>query len=125
MPTRHRRSGEHWSSRLSASECVRHRDRPEPGPDHRRGRGGVAGIALAVVDDDGALPAFLLVVVELAEIGDDVLTRPGIGADALDEGVVGVGLAIFGAGVAAQEHGGLRATQDGEGRHEIKILRFN
>jgi len=53
--------------------------------------------------------------VELAEIGDDTLTWPSIGTDALDQGVVGVGLAILGTGVAAQEHGGLLVNQDGEG----------
>ncbi len=37
-------------------------------------------IALAVVDDHGALPTMLLVVVQFAEIGDDMLPRPGLGA---------------------------------------------
>ena len=67
-------------------------------------------VPLAVVDAHGTLPAPLLVVVELTEIGDDVLARPRVGADALDQGVVGVGLAVLGAGVAAQEHLGLLAT---------------
>ena len=72
------------------------------------------GIALAVVEDDGALPAAFLVVVEFAEIGDDVLPRPGLGAHALDQGVVGVGLAFLGAGVAAQEHPCLLAADHGQ-----------
>ena len=72
------------------------------------------GPRLAVVEDDGALPATLLVVVEFAEVGDDVLTRPGLGADAFDEGVVGVGLAVLGAGVAAQEHDSLLVLDDGQ-----------
>jgi hypothetical protein len=33
--------------------------------------------------------------VELTEICDGVLTRPGVGADALDQGVIGVGLAVL------------------------------
>ena len=66
---------------------------------------------LAVVKDDGALPASFLVVVEFAEVGDDVLARPGVGAHALDQGVVGVRLAVLGAGVAAQEHDGLPVTR--------------
>ena len=72
------------------------------------------GVTLAVVEDDGALPAEFLVVVEFAEMGHDVLTWPGLGADALDEGVVGRGLAVLGAGVAAQEHGGLLDVDDGQ-----------
>ena len=82
------------------------------------------GITLAVVEDDGALPATLLVVVEFAEVGDDVLSRPGLGAHALDQGVVGVGLAVFGPGVASQEHAGLLITRMVRGRHEIKELGY-
>ena len=52
-------------------------------------------IALAVVKDDGALPAAFLVVVEFAQMGDDALPRPGIGANAFDQGVVGVRLAVL------------------------------
>ena len=75
--------------------------------------------------------------VELTEIGDGVLTRPDIGADALDQGVVGVGLAILGASVAAQEHGGLLVIQNDEaaasnqgtsvqlGLHYIDLTRFS
>src|SRR5208283_845058 len=59
------------------------------------------GITLAIVDDHGALPATLLVVVELTEVGDDLLPGPGRGTHALDQGIVGVGLAVFGPGVAA------------------------
>ena len=65
------------------------------------------GVALAVVEDDGALPAAFLVGVEFAEVGDDVLARPGVGANALDQGEVGVLLAGLGADVAAEEHPGL------------------
>jgi len=53
---------------------------------------------------DGALPAAFLVQVEFAQVGDDPLSWPGLGADALDQGIVGVGLAVFGAVVASQEH---------------------
>jgi hypothetical protein len=42
-------------------------------------------IALAVVDDHGALPATLVIVVQFTEIGDDVLPRPSLGARALDQ----------------------------------------
>jgi hypothetical protein len=71
--------------------------------------------ALSVVKDDGASPASFLIVVEFAEVGDDVLARACIGTHALDEGVVGVGLAVFGAGVPAEEHRRLLApgNQDG------------
>ena len=63
-------------------------------------------VPLAIVDADGALPASLLVVVEFAEISDDVLPRSGFGAYALDEGVVSMSLAVFSPGVASQEHAG-------------------
>jgi hypothetical protein len=56
---------------------------------------------VAVVKDDGALPASFLVVVEIAEVGDDLLAGTGGGAHALDQGIVGVLLAVFGPGVAA------------------------
>jgi hypothetical protein len=79
------------------------------------------GIALAVVDDHGPLPAALLVVVEFAQIGDDVLTRPGLGASALHQGVVSVGLSVLVASVAAQEHAGLPSTRMIGGRHGIKV----
>ena len=79
------------------------------------------GVALAVVKDDGALPASFLVVVEFAEVGDDVLARPGLGAHALDQGVVGVGLAVFGAGVAAQEHERLLVPTRPGGRVQFKV----
>ena len=69
---------------------------------------------LAVVKDDGALPASFLVVVEFAEVGDDVLARPGLGAHALDQGVVGVRLAVFGPGVSPQEHERLLSLRDQE-----------
>ena len=54
------------------------------------------GIALAVVKDDGALPAAFLVGIEFAQMGDDVLPRPGFGANAFDEGKVSVRLAVLG-----------------------------
>ena len=60
--------------------------------------------SLAVVKDDGALPASFLVVVEFAEVGDDVLARSGFGAHAFDQGVVGVRLTVFGPGVSPQKH---------------------
>ena len=41
--------------------------------------------ALLVVKPDGALPATFLVVVELAEVGDDALSRTGLGADAFHQ----------------------------------------
>ncbi len=73
------------------------------------------GLALAVVEDDGALPAAFLVVVEFAEVGDDVLAWPGLGAHALDERVVAVLLAFLGPGVATQEHGTtLRSHEHGQ-----------
>jgi hypothetical protein len=71
--------------------------------------------ALSVVKDDGALPASFLVLVELTEVGDDVLARPRLGAHALDQSVVGVRLAGFGPGVPPQEHRRLLAPRDQEG----------
>ena len=65
------------------------------------------GLALAVMEDNGTLPASLLVVVEFAEIGDDLLARPGVGAHALDQGIVGMLLAVFGLVVASEKHGQL------------------
>ena len=46
------------------------------------------GVALAVVKDDGALPALFLIVIQLAQVSDDALPRPGLGANAFDEGIV-------------------------------------
>jgi hypothetical protein len=63
---------------------------------------------LQVVELDCALPASLLIVVELPEVGDDALSRTGVGAKALHEGVVEVSLAVFGSPIASKEHGGLR-----------------
>ncbi len=71
----------------------------------------LAVFPLAIVKDDGALPASFLVVIELAEVGNDVLARPGLGAYALDEGVVGMGLTVFSPGIASQEHAGLPRDQ--------------
>ena len=48
------------------------------------------GVALAVVKDGGALPAALLIGVEFAQVSDDLLPRPGLGALALDQREVGV-----------------------------------
>ncbi len=70
---------------------------------------------MAVVDDHGPLPAALLVVVQLAQVGHNVLAWPGLGTRALDQGVVGVGLAVLVASVAAQEHTGLLVGQDDHG----------
>ena len=63
--------------------------------------------ALLVVEPDGALPAKFLVVVELSQVSDDALSRSGLGANALDDGVVGVRLAVLGSPMASQEHGSL------------------
>ena len=54
------------------------------------------GVALAVVKDGGALPAALLIGVEFAQVSDDLLPRPGLGALALDQREVGVRPAAFG-----------------------------
>ena len=53
--------------------------------------------------------------VELAEVGDDMLAWPSVGAHALDQGVVGVSLAVLNAGVATQKHGSPLVTQNDEG----------
>ena len=78
-------------------------------------------IALAVVDDYGPLPAALLVMVQFAEIGNDVLTRSSLSAKAFDQGVVAMGLAVLVAGVAAKEHAGLLGTRMIAGQHGIKV----
>jgi hypothetical protein len=62
------------------------------------------GLALAVVEDNGALPAALLVVVNFAKVGEHLLAGTGGGTNALDQGIVGVLLAVFGPSVAAEEH---------------------
>ena len=48
--------------------------------------------SLSIVKHDGALPAAFLVMVELAQVGDDPLSWPGLGAYAFHQGVVGVRL---------------------------------
>ncbi len=55
--------------------------------------------ALAVVKNHGALPAPFLSAVEFAEVSNDVLTRPGLGAETFDESIIGVGLAVLAAAV--------------------------
>ena len=61
-------------------------------------------VALSVVKDDGALPTAFLIVIEFAEMGDDALARPSIGAYAFDERIVGVGLALFASLIASEKH---------------------
>jgi len=65
--------------------------------------------ALLVVEPDGALPVAFLIVVKLSEVGDDALSRPGLGANAFNESVVDVRLAVLGSAIASQEHSGLPA----------------
>ena len=60
--------------------------------------------------NDGALPATFLGRVEFAQMRDDALPRPGIGANALEESKVGVNFAVFGAVIASKKHGDLLAT---------------
>src|ERR1019366_6529085 len=60
-----------------------------------------------IVENDGALPAAFLIVIELAQMRDDALAWPGIGAHALDERVVRVKLAVLGAAIASEKHGDL------------------
>ena len=62
------------------------------------------GIALAIVKDNGALPAAFFVVIEIAQMGNNALPRPGIGANAFDEGKVGMHLAILGPAIASEKH---------------------
>src|SRR5262249_21334558 len=63
--------------------------------------------ALLVVKADGPLPASFLLVVQLTQVGDDALSRAGLSANAFDEGVVDVRLAVFCSPMASQEHHGL------------------
>lgn len=65
--------------------------------------------ALLVMEPDGALPATFLLVVEFTEVGDDALSRTGPSANAFDECVIDVSLAVLGSPIASQEHGGLPA----------------
>jgi len=62
------------------------------------------GVALAVVEDDRALPAAFLVVIEFAEVGDRALSRSIGRAFAFDESVVRVFLAVLEALVSSQKH---------------------
>jgi hypothetical protein len=55
------------------------------------------------------LPATLLVRIEFAEISDHLLTRSRLRPHTLDECVVDVLLAVFGACILAQKHGHLLA----------------
>jgi hypothetical protein len=81
-------------------------------------------IAVAVVEDDGALPAAFLIVIEFAEVSDDALPRSGLGADAFDEGVVGVDFALFRSLVTSQEHLRLLDTSMVEEAGEMQRGRF-
>ena len=65
--------------------------------------------ALLVMEPDGALPATFLIVVKLSEVGDDALSRTGLGANAFNQIVVDVRLAVLGSPIASQEHSGLPA----------------
>ena len=71
------------------------------------------------------MPASLLVMVELPEIGDDMLAWSSFGTDALNKGVVGVGLAVLGTGVAGRNMVTSSPIRMARGRHEIKVLGFN
>ena len=75
-------------------------------------QGELPRLALAVVEDERALPAPFLVVIEFTEIRDDVLPRSGLGANAFDEGVVGVLFAVLGPSVAAQKHAVILLTAE-------------
>ena len=52
---------------------------------------------MSCVKDGRALPAPLLVLGQFAELRDDPLPRPSLGALGFDEGEVGVSLAVLGA----------------------------
>ena len=64
-------------------------------------------LALAIVKNDGALPTPFLIGIELAEMGDYVLPRPGVGPHRFDQGKVSERFAILGAAMASEKHGGL------------------
>jgi hypothetical protein len=57
-------------------------------------------IALAIGEDDGSLPASLLVGVEFAQVSDDLLARSRFRAGAFDQSEVSRLLPSLGAGVA-------------------------
>src|SRR5437867_13363007 len=80
----------------------------------------LSAITLAVVKDHRALPAVLLIVVQLAEVSDDVLAWPGIRPHTLDKSVVGVRLAILGSCVGSKKHGGLLVAHDGGTRPNVQ-----
>ena len=61
-------------------------------------------LTLAVVAQDGALPASFLSAAQFAEMGDDVLTWAGGGANTFDEREVDVRLTVLGPAVASEEH---------------------
>jgi hypothetical protein len=79
------------------------------------------GISLAVVDDHGPLLTALLIMIPLAQIGNDMLTRSGLGTYTFDQYIVDVGFAVLLAYRAAQEHAGLLSTTMTQGRHKIKV----
>ena len=61
-------------------------------------------IAVAVVKDDRALPAAFLIVIEFAQVSDDALPRAGSGANALDQRIISMRLALLGTMVASEKH---------------------
>jgi hypothetical protein len=74
----------------------------------------VAGLPLAVVEGDSALPAALLVGMEFAAMNDDLLAGPGFGAHGFHQGEIGQLLAADRAARAAQKHGLLLACHPGQ-----------
>jgi hypothetical protein len=57
-------------------------------------------------------------VIEFAQVRDDVLAWPGVGANTLDESIVGVNLTVLGTAIASEKHRNLlgpsMATEGGE-----------
>jgi hypothetical protein len=61
-------------------------------------------VAMAVMEGDGPLPASFLSGVEFAEMSDNALSGPGVGAHAFDQREVDVLLAVLGSRVPSQKH---------------------
>src|ERR1019366_9856667 len=82
------------------------------------------GIALAVVQNDGALPTAFLVGIEFAQIRHHALAWPRVGANALDEGKVGMDFAILGPTIASEKHRSLLGSSMAEKAGENQWGRF-
>src|SRR5262245_40268873 len=71
-------------------------------------------LTLSIVQDHSALPAELLVMFPLSEVGDRQLPRPRIGPYTLDQRIISMRLAILGFRVRSKEHDRLLGAHHGK-----------